>query len=105
MLRRISKLTLGTGVALLLIWGTALVAKDEVVLPPSWTTTRVTYNISVKELAKRYYGDANDYKLILKANKDILRGKHIVPKNTEIKIPITSKFRDQPEKLGWNSPN
>ncbi len=105
MLKKILTFSLSIGATSVLFLGTALVAKDKVVLPPSWTTTRITYNISVEELAKRYYGDSKDYKYILEANKNILRGNHIVPKNTEIKIPITPKFRDQPEQLGWNSPS
>jgi phage tail protein X len=105
MLKKILTLSLSIGVASALFLGTALVANEKVNLPSSWTTTRVTYNITVEELAKKYYGDTKDYKLILEANKNILRGNHTVPKNTEIKIPITSKFRDQPEQLGWNSPS
>lgn len=93
-------LTLGT--LSILFLGTIAIAKDRVVLPPSWTTTRVTYSVSVEELAQKYYGDKSDYRLILEANKKILNGSHIVPKNVEIRIPITPKFRDQPEKLGWN---
>jgi len=96
-------LTLGVSSMILLSTTSFLVADNsKVILPPSWTTTRITYNITVEELAKKYYGNAKDYKLILEANKKILKGSHTVPKNTEIKIPITENFRDQPEKLGWN---
>ncbi len=103
MLKKFLTFSLGIGAIYVLFLGTLLVANNKVVLPPSWTTTRITYNITVEELAQRYYGDSKDYKYILEANKNILRGNHTVPKNTEIKIPITSKFRDQPEQLGWNS--
>jgi len=102
MLNKILTFTLTLGTVSILFLGTTAVANEKVALPPSWTTTRVTYNITVEELAERYYGDKSDYKLILKANKNILRGSHTVPKNVEIRIPITPKFRDQPEKLGWN---
>ncbi len=102
MIKRVLTFTLTLGVVSILFLSTTAVANDKVTLPPSWTTTRVTYDITVEELAQRYYGDKSDYKLILEANKKILRGSHIVPKNVEIKIPITPKFRDQPEKLGWN---
>jgi phage tail protein X len=77
-----------------------LVAKD--IVPNSWINTRVTYDISVKELAERYYGDASEYKVILNANRGLIGKNLIVPKNTEIQIPITEKFTDQPEMLGWN---
>jgi len=96
-------LKLGVSSMILLSTTNFLVADNsKVTLPPSWTTTRITYNITVEELAKRYYGNSKYYKLILEANKRILRGKHTVPKNTEIKIPITENFKDQPEHLGWN---
>jgi len=45
-----------------------------------------------------YYGDADDYVVIKKANKGLVMN---VPKNTEVIIPITSKFKDQPEQLSW----
>jgi len=105
MLKKVLTFGLKLGVSSMILLSTTnfLVAdSSKVVLPPSWTTTRITYDITVEELAQRYYGDAKDYKYILEANKKILRGSHTVPKNTEIKIPITPKFRDQPEKLGWN---
>jgi len=97
-------LKLGVSSMILLSTTSFLVADNsKVILPPSWTTTRITYNITVEELAQRYYGNSKDYKLILKANKKILRGKHTVPKNTVIKIPITENFKDQPEHLGWKN--
>jgi hypothetical protein len=105
MLNKILTFSLSIGTASVIFLGTTLVANEKVILPPSWTTTRITYDITVKELAQRYYGDSKEYKLILEANKNILRGRHTVPKNTEIKIPITPKFRDRPERLGWNSPS
>jgi len=105
MLNKILTFSLSIGVASVIFSGTTLVASEKVTLPLSWTTTRITYDITVEELAQRYYGDSKEYKLILEANKNILRGRHTVPKHTEIKIPITSKFRDQPEQLGWNSPS
>ncbi len=68
----------------------------------SWINTRVAYDTTAKELAQKYYGDASDYMIIVKANKGIIKKNHTIHKNTEIKIPITEKFRDQPEILGWN---
>ena len=80
MLNKILTFTLTLGTVSILFLGTTAVANEKVALPPSWTTTRVTYNITVEELAERYYGDKSDYKLILKANKNILRGSHTVLK-------------------------
>ena len=105
MIKRFLTFGLGLGVSSMILLSTTnfLVAdSSKMVLPPSWTVTRCTYDISVEELAQKYYGDSQDYRLILEANKKLLRGRHTVPKNTEIKIPVTDKFRDQPEKLGWN---
>jgi hypothetical protein len=104
MIKRFLTFGLSLSISSVILSTTNLLVADssKVVLPPSWTTTRITYDITVEELAQRYYGNSKDYKLILKANKKILRGRHTVPKNTEIKIPITEKFRDQPEQLGWN---
>jgi hypothetical protein len=104
MIKRFLTFGLSLSISSMILSTTNLLVADssKVVLPPSWTTTRITYDITVEELAQRYYGNSKDYKLILKANKKILRGRHTVPKNTEIKIPITEKFRDQPEQLGWN---
>jgi len=68
----------------------------------SWINTRVPYDISVKELAERYYGDASEYPIIVEANKGLIGKDLIVRKDTEIKIPVTDKFTDQPEILGWN---
>ena len=63
-----------------------------------YTTTRVSSATTLKKLAQRYYGDENDYKIIQKANKGLgMR----VPKNKEVNIPITKKFKDQPEQLDW----
>jgi len=97
---KVSKVGLGLFIVLF-IGISSLVAKSKVTLPPSWTVTRVSYTTTVEELAKKYYGDAKDYIYILEANKEILHGSHRVPRNTEVKIPITEKFREQPERLGW----
>ncbi|MBU1668920.1 hypothetical protein KKC13_10925 [bacterium] len=68
----------------------------------AWITTRVPYDISAKELAQNYYGDENEYQLIVDANKGIIGKNLMFKKNTEVKIPITEKFKDQPEIIGWN---
>lgn len=71
-------------------------------LSTSWITTRVPYDISAKELALNYYGDENEYPIIVNANKEIIDKNLMFKKNTEVKIPVTEKFRDQPEIIGWN---
>ncbi|NEW60274.1 hypothetical protein GSY74_03170 [Sulfurovum sp. bin170] len=100
-------LTLSLGLSLILSLGvTTLLAEegkplDEVparVEHTPYTVTRVSSATTLKKLAKLYYGDANDYKIIQKANKGLGMN---VPRNTEVKIPITEKFKDQPEQLDW----
>ena len=98
---------LGLGLSLILTLSTTTLLADEgkplsevpeKVEHTPFTTTRVTQATTLKKLAKRYYGDENDYVVIQKANKGL--GMNI-PRNTELKIPITSKFKDQPEQLSW----
>jgi nucleoid-associated protein YgaU len=100
-------LTFGLGVSLILSLGTTtLLAEEgkpldevpEKVEHTPFTTTRVSHATTLKKLAKLYYGDENDYTIIQKANKGLGMK---VPRNTEVKIPITDKFKDQPEQLDW----
>jgi nucleoid-associated protein YgaU len=100
-------LTFSLGVSLILSLGaTTLLAEegkplDEVpakVDHTPYTVTRVSKKTTLKKLAKRYYGDEKDYVIIQKANKGLGMN---VPRNTELKIPITEKFKDQPEQLSW----
>ncbi len=44
--------------SIVIMGAVGLNAEEKVVLPPSWTTTRTTYDITVEELAKMYYGDS-----------------------------------------------
>ncbi len=100
-------LTFSLGVSMILALGmTTLSAEegkplDEVpkkVEHTPFTTTRVSQATTLKKLAQLYYGDENDYTIIQKANKGLGMN---VPKNTEVNIPITEKFKDQPEQLSW----
>lgn len=111
-------LKMSLGVALLLWMGMSSVAvaensegveKSETTVS-GWVNTRIPYDISTKEIAERYYSNANDYMIIVNGNQDLVKrgliykkgSDYIVKKNTEIKVPITEKFQDQPEILGWN---
>ena len=100
-------LTLGLGVSMILALGvTTLLAEEgkpldeipEKVEHTPYTTTRVSQATTLKKLAQLYYGDENDYVIIQKANKGLRMN---VPRNTEVIIPITEKFKDQPEQLDW----
>ena len=70
----------------------------EIIEHTPYMVTRVSVPTTLKKLAKRYYDDENDYIIIQKANKKLNMN---IPRNTEVKIPITDKFTDQPEQLGW----
>lgn len=110
--QKILKLSLGVSTILFLGMSQVSFAKGSVEMSStlsqtskpitSWITTRVPYNISAKELAQKYYGDENEYRLIVDANKGIIGKNLMFKKNTEVKIPVTEKFRDQPEIIGWN---
>jgi predicted DNA-binding ArsR family transcriptional regulator len=100
-------LTLGLGVSIVLSLGTITLSAEEgkpldevpeKVEHTPYTTTRVSQATTLKKLAQLYYGDENEYVIIQKANKGL---KMYVPRNTEVIIPITEKFRDQPEQLDW----
>ncbi|MCH9740208.1 MAG: hypothetical protein K0U38_05150 [Epsilonproteobacteria bacterium] len=77
-------------------------ASQEIGEGTPWITTRIPYAISAKELALRYYGDESEYKVIVEANKGIIGKNLMFKKNIDINIPVTEKFTDQPEILGWN---
>ena len=80
-------------------------SKDEIpsfVEHTPYMKTRVSFDTTYKELALKYYGDENDYMIIFKANVKRLGKSQKIRKHTEVTIPVTKKFKDQPEQLGWN---
>ena len=109
MLKKLFKF--GIGASLVLSIGlTTLIANESsnndgvghVTQGMTWITIRVPYpNMTLRELAKKYYGDANEYLIIYKANKNVIGKDMKLRKNMKIHIPVTSKFTDQPEILGW----
>jgi nucleoid-associated protein YgaU len=102
-----SLLTFGLSVSLIVSVGTVNLSAEEdkekndipkVAEHTPYTVTRVSSATTLKKLAQRYYGDESDYTIIQEANKKLHMS---IPSNTEVKIPITDKFTDQPEQLGW----
>jgi hypothetical protein len=69
----------------------------------TWVNFTVKFNdITLEDLAATYYGDVQEAKTIYNANRAVL-GKHKrLCKGMRLKLPVTEKFRDQPEYLGWN---
>lgn len=66
-----------------------------------WVEVRLAYSTTVKDLATRYYGNSEDARIIVRANKSIRKASTTLRKNMTVHIPVTSSFKDQPERLGW----
>jgi hypothetical protein len=66
-----------------------------------WVEVRLAYSMTTKELAHMYYGNSQDARIILKANKYMRKDSSTLRKNMTVRIPVTSNFKDQPERLGW----
>jgi len=97
-------------IVVLLSFGFTTSVTAEELIPPTgemtrslpWIEVTLPYSLTVKELAKMYYADENDYKIIYDANREILSRNLRFGKGTLVKIPVTAKFRNQPLRLGWN---
>jgi len=57
---------------------------------------------TLADLASTYYGDVKEASLIYEANKEVIPKSKKLFKGMKLKIPVTDKFIDQPEHLGWN---
>jgi len=57
---------------------------------------------TLADLASTYYGDVEEASLIYEANKDVIPKSKKLKKGMKLKIPVTDKFIDQPEHLGWH---
>jgi nucleoid-associated protein YgaU len=57
---------------------------------------------TLADLASTYYGDVKEASLIYEANKGIIPKSKRLQKGMKLKIPVTDKFIDQPEHLGWH---
>jgi hypothetical protein len=66
-----------------------------------WVNVRIPYSMTVKELAGLYYGSSVEANLIVTANRGIRSKGTTLHKNMTVRIPVTSNFTDQPERLGW----
>ncbi len=106
---RISKLTI-TSLLLFSMGLTTVVVADnnnrtapaKVLKSLPWINLTVPYTTTVQELAGMYYSDENDYPIIYNANRGLISKSFKLRKGMIVKIPVTDKFTDQPELLGWN---
>ncbi len=68
----------------------------------TWTEITIeSEDVTLEDLASTYYGDVNDADIIYKANRDVIGKDRKLHSGMHLKIPITDKYRDQPEHLGW----
>ena len=54
---------------------------------PSFTTYTVQKGDSLSKIAKREYGNANEWKKIFEANKDVIKDPDLIYPGQELKIP------------------
>ena len=68
----------------------------------TWTEITIeSEDVTLEDLASTYYGDVKDAYIIYNANRDVIGKDKKLHSGMHLKIPITEKFRDQPEHLGW----
>ena len=68
----------------------------------TWTEITIeSEDVTLEDLASTYYGDVNDADIIYRANRDVIGKDKKLHSGMHLKIPVTDKFRDQPEHLGW----
>lgn len=71
-------------------------------LAGTWINITISSNnVTLRDLASSYYGDASETEVIYNANRDIIKKNRQLKKGMKLEIPVTDKFRDQPEHLDW----
>jgi len=94
-------INLATACSLMLVLGSTnlLMASEGM----TWVNITVKFNdTTLEDLASTYYADVKEADTIYNANKAIIGKDKRLQKNMILKIPVTEKFKDQPEHLGWN---
>jgi len=68
----------------------------------TWINITVEFNdTTLEDLASTYYGDVAESETIYQANKEVIGKNRKLRAGMVLEIPVTEKFRDQPEHLGW----
>lgn len=71
-------------------------------LAGTWINITISSNdVTLGDLASTYYADATETEVIYNANKGTIGKSRKLRKGMKLEIPVTDKFRDQPEHLGW----
>jgi phage tail protein X len=84
------------GLGLLLIAGTSSL------MAATWINITVEFDdTTLEDLASTYYGDVTESETIYQANKEVIGKNRKLREGMVLEIPVTEKFRDQPEHLGW----
>jgi len=69
----------------------------------TWVNIVVQSNdTTLEDLGSTYYGDVKEATLIYNANREVIPKSKKLKKGMKLKMPVTSKYIDQPEHLGWN---
>jgi len=69
----------------------------------TWVNIVVQSNdTTLEDLASTYYGDVKEATLIYNANSDVIPKSKKLKKGMKLKMPVTNKYIDQPEHLGWH---
>ena len=66
-----------------------------------WIETRLSYAMTLSELAEMYYGNSAEAEVIVEKNIDIDKSTLILEKDRIVLIPVTESFTEQAELLGW----
>lgn len=101
MKKRLLKFTLSATLLMGLTVANAQKMDKHIVHGTPWVETRLPYAMTAMELAENYYGNSAEVTQIMKANKAISNASTLLPKEMLVRIPVTSSFTDQPERLGW----
>ncbi len=67
--------------------GSSSTAPPPIVKPPAVKTYTVVAGDSLSKIAKQFYGDANKWKKIFEANKDVIKNPDLIKPGQTFKIP------------------
>lgn len=82
--------------------GLLLIASTTLLMAGTWINITVEFDdTTLEDLASTYYGDVTESDTIYQANKEVIGKNRKLREGMVLEIPVTEKFRDQPEHLGW----
>jgi phage tail protein X len=82
--------------------GLLLILSTSSLMAGTWINITVEFDdTTLEDLASTYYGDVTESETIYQANKEVIGKNRKLRAGMVLEIPVTEKFRDQPEHLGW----